>query len=350
MATIKNTITIDALRGSIPTYSLTFTVSVAGGAALENASILCNSETKLTNASGQAVFTLAADTYAYSVTLAGYTTINDNVTVTGDQGESVAMFDTDATAFITASGISDATQLNALNKLVFDLKAQSLWTKMKAVYPVIGGSASTHKWNLIDPRDLDAAFRLTFGGGWTHAATGMTPNGTTGWVDTFFNPSTDSVDWITNNTQSFYSRTQAMVGGGWNMGVGNIATGIPLFGIGLRAVNNALFDSGGFPGARTSSVQADGRGLWAGSCRAANEREFYRNGASLTTNVNNDVNAASNANIALGALFDTNTGLPANFMTHEMAFAVIAEGLTDTEHSNLYTLVQVYQTTLSRQV
>jgi hypothetical protein len=77
--------------GAIEQYSLTFTVIAAGGSALENASININSETKLTNVSGQAVFTLPADTYAYSVTLAGYTTINDNVTVTGDQGENVSM-------------------------------------------------------------------------------------------------------------------------------------------------------------------------------------------------------------------------------------------------------------------
>lgn len=33
---------------------------------------------------------------------------------------------------------------------------------MTAVYPFIGGTASTHKFNLKDPRDLDVAFRLTF--------------------------------------------------------------------------------------------------------------------------------------------------------------------------------------------
>ena len=57
-------------------------------------------------------------------------------------------FDTDAQAFITAASISDSTQQTAINTLVTDLKTYNIWSKMKALYPMVGGSASTHKWNL----------------------------------------------------------------------------------------------------------------------------------------------------------------------------------------------------------
>ena len=93
--------------------------------------------------------------------------------------------DPDAQAFITAASITDPTQQSAINQLVVDLKGYGVWTKMKALYPFVGGTAAQHKWNLKDPRDLDAAFRLTFTNAWTHASTGMTPNGTSAFANTF---------------------------------------------------------------------------------------------------------------------------------------------------------------------
>ena len=56
--------------------------------------------------------------------------------------------DSDAAAFLTASGITDSTQSGAVNRLVLDLKAASIWTKMAAIYPLVGGTAAKHKWNL----------------------------------------------------------------------------------------------------------------------------------------------------------------------------------------------------------
>ena len=81
--------------------------------------------------------------------------------------------DPDAAAFLSAAGISNQVQSNAINNLVLDLKEEALWTMMDAIYPVIGGTAASHKLNLKDPRDLDAAFRLSFNGSWTHNSSGM---------------------------------------------------------------------------------------------------------------------------------------------------------------------------------
>ena len=53
-------------------------------------------------------------------------------------------FDADAQAFITAAAITNANQQTAINTLVVSLKSYGLWTKMKAIYPFVGGSASSH--------------------------------------------------------------------------------------------------------------------------------------------------------------------------------------------------------------
>ena len=102
--------------------------------------------------------------------------------------------DPDAEAFLTAATITDPTEISAVNQLVIDMKDAGIWTKMKAVYPFVGGTATTHKWNLKDPQDTNAAFRLTFNGGWTHSSSGALPNGTNAYADTYLN-----VDSVLNN-------------------------------------------------------------------------------------------------------------------------------------------------------
>ena len=97
-------------------------------------------------------------------------------------------FDADALAFITAASITDNTQKTAINTLVTDLKTYGIWSKMKAIYPFVGGTESQHRFNLKDPRALDGAFYITFYGGMSHSNLGIVPNGTTAYADTKFNP------------------------------------------------------------------------------------------------------------------------------------------------------------------
>jgi len=52
-------------------------------------------------------------------------------------GSATASFDSDYQAFITATGITEPTQSAALETLVADLKSYGLWSKMKAVYPMV---------------------------------------------------------------------------------------------------------------------------------------------------------------------------------------------------------------------
>jgi len=65
--------------------------------------------------------------------------------------------------------------------------------------------AAQFKYNLVNPVDSDAAFRLVFNGGWTHSSNGATPNGTNGYADTKFNPSLNGQ--LNSAHLSYYSRT-----------------------------------------------------------------------------------------------------------------------------------------------
>jgi hypothetical protein len=89
-------------------------------------------------------------------------------------------YDPDAEAFFLAvegggDTLSDLEK-TAVNQLVLDLKADSLWTLFDAFYPFVGGTSTSTQWNLIDPQDTDAAFRVTWVGGMTFSSTGVLGN------------------------------------------------------------------------------------------------------------------------------------------------------------------------------
>jgi hypothetical protein len=60
--------------------------------------------------------------------------INNNYKI---YGSATASFDPDYQSFITATGITQPTQSAALETLVSDLKSYGLWSKMKAIYPMV---------------------------------------------------------------------------------------------------------------------------------------------------------------------------------------------------------------------
>lgn len=65
-----------------------------------------------------------------------------------------------------------------------------LWVLRKAIYLYLGGTASTHKWNAKDLRDLDEAFRLQYLGTVNHSSLGM-QSSTGGYANTHLTPSID---------------------------------------------------------------------------------------------------------------------------------------------------------------
>jgi hypothetical protein len=256
--------------------------------------------------------------------------------------------DADAQAFITAAAITDSTQQSAIDTLVVDLKGYGVWTKMKAIYPFVGGTSSTHKWNLKDPRDLDAAFRLVFTGGWTHSSNGALPNGTNGYADTFLVPNTSLTSSSTH--LSYYSRTNVTNNTGLEFGAWqtSYAYGIE-FAI-YRNVGNktyAIINSGG--GATIlATATTPTTGFYIINRAANNNAKIFKNNTTIATNTNSYTTTRTTSKLYLAASNDFGTA--AAFANKQCAFASIGDGLTDTEAANFYTAVQAYQTTLSRNV
>jgi hypothetical protein len=222
-----------------------------------------------------------------------------------------------------------------VNQLVLDLKANSLWTPMKAIYPMVGASAAACAQNL-----KSSSFTGTFTSGWTFASTGATPNGTSAYMDTNLIPNTSLS--LNSIHGSSYSRTNASQLGplfsSENPGTYNNGFYIwPNFGGGNISVR--VNDDTSTGGTNSSTL-----GLSLITRTSSTIKKYFRNNVSIvnTTVTSTGLNTSS---IYLGASRNN-----ANFTNYEQAFASFGDGLTDTQASNFYTAVQAFQTTLSRQV
>jgi hypothetical protein len=256
------------------------------------------------------------------------------------------VIDPDAQAFINAAAITNPTQQNAINALVIGLKAQGLWTKMRAIYPFVGGTASTHKFNLKDPRDLNAAFRLVFNGGWTHSNNGVQGNGVNNWMNTFFNPQTQFSANLSSSHFSIYSRTIIpLLSGQFPVFIYTPNQDAYLY---VQEFNGQIDLWGYMQGENElygNITSSNTLGLFTISRINNLSNSLYRNQSNLATGIDSQIVTYTSNIVTLGG----NDSI-AQYSNNQYAFSTIGTGLTNTDTSNLYTLVQTFQTTLGRQV
>lgn len=252
--------------------------------------------------------------------------------------------DADAQAFVnrvyTAGGTLTNTEANAVNQLVIDMKAAGIWTSMKAVYPMVGASAAACAQNL-----KSSSFTGTFSSGWTFASTGITGNGTSAYMDTGFVPSSNLS--ISSASLSVYTRTSGIGGSGYpvDLGCDIPATG---FNVSQKMVGSPQYHGRIFVQTIDGVDGNNVAGLQLVSRNSTTSLKYYRNGTLIQTNSTLEVGPIPNINAYLGAL--NNNGSPTIYSVREYAFAHLSDGLTDTQSASLYTCVQTFNTSLSRQV
>jgi len=245
--------------------------------------------------------------------------------------------DPDAQAFITAAGITNPTQQSAINQLVVDLKGYGIWSKLGACYPMIGGSATAHSYNLKNP----SQYQITWFGGATHSANGVGFNGTNSYGNTGYNQTTAG-DTVNSAHLSYYSRTNSNATE-VEIGVQHPASNYNLLEIRTSGTTYFLQNQS----ALTIVSDSDSRGFYLGNRQASNDIDGWRNGIKLI-NGTTASNSLPNANIFIGAF--NSLGAASLYTTKQCAFASIGSGLTDTEAANFRTAVQAFQVTLGRSI
>ena len=255
--------------------------------------------------------------------------------------------DSDAQAFFnrvtTAGGTLSATEQIAIDTLVKQMKVDGIWSKMKAIYPMVGASAAACVQNL-----KSSSFTGTFTSGWTFASTGATPNGTSAYMDTNLIPnatlSQDSIHvaYYRRNTQA---TSKALMGT-----IASVAGNVYRITLSSNydAANGNISEIGSINN-QQSSASISSLGLIVGNRIVSTQFKIFANGTTVNT-VNRSSVALTNFtySIKIGAINVNNTIF--DHTNNQCAFSSIGDGLTDTEASNFYTAVQAFQTTLSRNV
>lgn len=248
-------------------------------------------------------------------------------------------FDPDAQAFFNrvtaAGGTLTTTEKNAINQLVLDMKLNGIWSAMKAVYPMVGASAAACAQNLVSSN-----FTGTFSSGWTFASTGVTPNGTSSYMDStlipngnigltsvsigLFQPNNSGetkapmgVDQYPINTILLYPRTNVNNFSAYlnSVSVNNFGT----------FTNTRIFSQI----SRLNSTTVKG----------------YMNGIEISSSSN--ISSSLNTNpILIGA--NSYNGSLRDFSSKQISFAYIGLGLNTTQAQNYNTIVNTFQTLLSR--
>jgi hypothetical protein len=255
--------------------------------------------------------------------------------------------DPDAAAFFqrvsAAGGTLSATEQTAVNQLVLDMKDDGLWSSMKAIYPMVGASAAACSQNL-----KSSSFTGSFTSGWTFASTGVTPNGTSAYMDMNLIP--NNVLSSANSTHiSYYSRTLTSTNGGieigvWDSGfVNGIQFGVNRLGVGTYVILNTASAT-----QLVVSPTQDSTGFFYVSRTADNLLKYFKNNSLVGTDNISRTTGLSINNVFLAAGNDFGTA--SKFSNKQCAFASIGDGLTDDEADDFYTAVQAFQETLNREI
>lgn len=251
--------------------------------------------------------------------------------------------DPDAQLFITATGItgSDAT---AINTLVLDLKAYSIWSKLDVIYPFVGGTATTNKYNLKNPLDTNGANRINFQGVWSFTSTGSQPTTNATYGDTFLNPSSSynlssGMSWgyydITDAAASYSDSYQFGAYTGQTSFISVDEEGILII-RGKYCENNTNYQL-------TPSNPTNRQGLRQMSSANASTGRFTNTNSNESLDITGNVTGAyPNTNLWVGNL--NLNGSPYKNTKNILAYAFIGQFLSNADTANHYTAVQAFQT------
>lgn len=264
-------------------------------------------------------------------------------TITGGGGGN----DPDAQAFIDATGIT-GTDATAINTLVLDLKGANLWTKMYALWPFVGGTSTTNRYNLIDTTQ----YLLSFSGSQTFNSTGWFNNSISpdNGARTGFNPITQVTD-LNDFGIGYYAGNPTSTGtidiGSWPGSGGNSSIYLSAD----LAGGTGLYISDFYSEAQNRIVTANGAsgnvvGMWSVQRTANNVMKAYRGGTNIATNTTTRTDSPPNWDISIGGTATATQIIQNKDQKYQLLY--FSYGLNDSQMTSLNTIVEDFQTNVGR--
>jgi len=244
--------------------------------------------------------------------------------------------DPDATAYITAAGITDPTEQAAVIQLVSDLKGTGsttnntdIWTGLDAIYPTSPTSLSAAEYNLKDP----ATYQITWYNSPTHSSAGVAFNGSNQYGDTGY----AAIDGLQND-HSLGTNFSAYSGGNGSLMGSRTATSPNLFNGFLDFNNRTYYGVNRLLQASRSGGVTTGHYIVN---RDSSLVTLYKDSIDITrvtnTSTGQDVN-----NYMIGAY--NQDGVPTLLVSGTMNFTHIGASLTANQATDLYDAITTYNT------
>jgi hypothetical protein len=249
--------------------------------------------------------------------------------------------DPDAVLFLANTVLTNEIQIQAINTLVLNLKANNLWDKMTAIYPFVGANSNAHKYNLKNPTRFD----ILFEGGWNHTNTGAATNGINTRGNTQISPSAHLVQDDTHI--SIYARSTLGTRTSVNVDIGNRPGGnftVATYYSFRFPLSDMYSNVSRLTPTYSGTTSAEGLGYFIFQRTSPTSHTVYKNATLLGTNTNNGGTLPS-AQMWIGA-----NGTISEWSDREYSFISFGRGFTPTEVTTLTNIIQTYQTALSRQI
>jgi hypothetical protein len=245
-------------------------------------------------------------------------------------------------AAVTSNGGTGLTStISAATVTLFtSLVSNGLYSKMVAMYPLLGGVANSAKLNAVNLGTYD----ITWNGGMSFTVTGATSNGTNGYGDTGFIYSGSNLSYFTDGSFGVYCNTAFDGSTRCPMGSGPYG----FFGgtgrVMIYGANNGFnMDYGVSADYGRVSISSTPKGLYVCSSTGTSLNRVLVNGSTAysTTPVTKPVNGVSGSML----LFKRDDGF---YYNGTESFAFISSVLTPAQQATLSTIINTYQTSLGR--
>jgi hypothetical protein len=254
------------------------------------------------------------------------------------------------TACSTDGFIPSLAELHRMDRLVRDLHGEAnanyatlnIWSKYIAIYLMRFASSVGNKYNLVDPRNLDAAYRSTFVGSPTHDANGVKGNGSSQYINTHINASSNLPSL---GHASVYIHESA---GHSSMALGAVNAAANGLSFSSRwGADDALVASiGGFVpdhGDTPLPSNTDGSGYYQLHRPTSTSKKIYKHGSLIATR---SFTATGNPSLDIYLLARNDNGTATFFNNRTVSMVTFGSAMTDAEAACANSAVQAYVATV----
>ena len=242
---------------------------------------------------------------------------------------------------VQAGGTGITATVSAATQTLFtDLKNCNVYSKLYALYPFLGGTAASAKWNAINPVDTNAAFRLTFVGGIIFSqAKGIQGNGTNSFANTF---------WVESGATPTSANTSigyfiSVSGTGLDMGV-NYTSGWLILQSSNGTNTRGSIQTGSL-NTLTGTTNAQAINFFGLSRTNNSQVSFVRAGGGVQTITQNTTIGRAPAQVTIFTINQFGT-----FTNRGFGSAFLGDGLTTTELACVRDAITTFNTTLGRNI